>query len=204
MIPVIDVRHDLNRLVADLGLLRADIAPAAARSLNRAMSTARAEAARQLGVELDGLKIGTIKKRIVLGRATQGRLTAALTFSNKRLRFANWNVGRVQTPYGTGIRLGGRLPKKLLRVDAISGKVTEISTSQLGSAFLQRSRRFGIPNIWLRQGKASMPIDVLVTPSLSELLVQGRLDQIIGSLASDRFPVVFAQEAAYRLSKRSS
>lgn len=202
MIPPVNIKHDMNGLAAQLGLMAKERVAAAVRSLNRSMSTVRAEAGRSLGNEYPGLKIGAIKKRIKLSKADRATLRALLEFSNQRLRLANWRLGRVSTRYGTGVRAGGRLPGQLLRIDAVSGRATPINSSDLAHAFWQRSKRYGTVNIWLRQGKESLPIDVLVTPSLSEALVQARINTTLARRARERFGVVFAQEAKFQLSRR--
>lgn len=202
MIPAVDIRHDLGRLSANLGLMAKDRQAAALRAINRTLSTVRAESSRTLAEDLTGLKIGAIKKRIRLDRATRAKLRGVLEFSNKRLRLFNWNVPQVRTPWGTGIRTSGRMPKGLLRVDAVSGHARPVSAAELRSAFVQRARLGRAPNIWLRQGKHSMPIDVIVTPSLSEILVQRRLNEAFARRARERFSIVFAQEARFRLSRR--
>lgn len=202
MIPPINIKHDMAGLSARLGLMAEERAAAAVRSINRTMTTVRAESGRSLGNEYPGLKIGTIKKRIRLSRADRRTMTALLEFSNQRLRLMNWRLNRLQTKYGTGVRQSGRLPNELLRVDAVSGRVSTVKAGDLAHAFIQRSRRFGIPNVWLRQGKESMPIDVLVTPSLSEVLVKKKINTALARRARERFAEVFEQEARFRLSRR--
>lgn len=201
MMPAIDIRHDLNGFAARLGVYGKEKAAAAVRALNRTMTTVRAEGARDLKDDVR-LPVGKIKRGMLLKRATRASMAASITFSNKRLRLFTWNPARRQTRWGTGIRTGGRLPRQILRVDAISGRVSEVSPAELKSAFIQRSRRFGTPNVWLRQGKESTPIDVLVTPSLSEVLVQSRLNEALRRRSRDRFLIVLEQEMKFRLSRR--
>jgi hypothetical protein len=201
MIPPIDIKHDMQGLSARLGLMANERVAAAVRSMNRTIFTVRAEASRSLGDEYPGLKIGAIKKGIKLTRADRATLRAALEFSNKRLRLMNWRLNRLQTKYGTGVKQSGQLPGQLLQVDAVSGKVSVLPAGGLSHAFIQRSKRFGIPNVWIRQGKASMPIDVLVTPSLSETLVQKKINTALARRARERFAVVFEQEGKFQLAR---
>lgn len=202
MMPPIDIQHDMDGLSARLGLLAKERVAAAVRSLNRTMTSVRAEASRSLGNEFPGLKIGAIKKRVKLSRADRGTLRALLEFSNARLRLMNWRLNRVQTRYGTGVRQSGRLPGEILRVDAVSGRASALPAGGLSHAFIQRSKRSGTANVWLRQGKASMPIDVLVTPSLSEVLVKKKINSALARRARARFAAVFEQEAKFKLSRR--
>lgn len=202
MIPPVTVKHDMEGLALRLGLIAKERQAAAVQALNGSLLTVRAEASRTLGNEYPGLKIGAIKKRIKFTRATRADLRALLEFSNQRLRLANWQLRRVQTRYGTGVRPSSRMPGQLLRVDAISGRVSPVGAGDLAHAFVQRSRRYGTVNIWLRQGPASLPIDVLVTPSLSEVLVQSKINTALARRARERFSVVFQQAANRQLSLR--
>ena len=71
-------------------------------------------------------------------------------------------------------------------------KMMPVATLGFG---IQRSKRFGTPNVWLRQTKHSMPIDVLVTPSLSEVLVKKKINSALARRARERFAAVFEQAA---------
>jgi hypothetical protein len=201
MIPAVDIRHDMEGLSARLGLIAKEHQAAAVRALNRTMTTVRAESARALGREYRGLKIGAIKSRIRQLRADRSNLRAVLVYSGKRMRLSNFRLGLRSTRWGTGVQTSG-LPARILRVDAISGRARPVTAAELRSAFVQRARQNATPNVWLRQGKESMPIDVLVVPSLSETLVQQRIGEAMLLLARARFLVVFAQEAKFQLSKR--
>lgn len=207
MIPPIDIRHTMQDLSARLGLYAEERMLAAVRAMNHAMGTVRKEAARATGRytvagEYPGLKVGAIKARILQTRAGRSDPRALLTFSNARIRLFSWRLNRVQTKYGVGIRSTGSLPRTLMRVDAVTGKASPVTLADLSHAFIQRSRRNGSANVWLRQGKSSMPIDVLVTPSLSETLVTKKLNAALRDFSGERFQVEFQREAVYRLSKR--
>jgi len=197
MIPKLDIRHDMNRLVADLGLLKAEILPAAVSALNKTLTTVRAQAARALRDEYPGFKAAVLKRQMRFKRASRLEPSAVLTFSNKRLRlFGNRRLSLIQTRYGTGVRLG-KLP---FRLEAADGRA--IDPQDLQRAFVQRSRATSVPNVWLRAGKARLPIDVVLAPSLSSAVVEKRIGEALLRVARSRFAVVFAQEGKFRLAKR--
>jgi len=187
----VDIRHDLAGLQARLGLLPQERLQAAVRALNRTMTTVRAQAARDMGKEYAGLKIGAIKKRLRFKKATRSDAIATITFSGRRFRLINWNVRQTKT----GIR--GRLPWALETGD---GK--RITPAQLRHAFIRASRTHGIANVWQRAGKARMPIEVIVAPSLAAAFVERRIGEALVKVARERFRIVFEQEAKFRLSKR--
>ena len=197
MIPTLDIRHDMNRLVADLGLMKAEILPAAVSALNKTLTTVRAQAARALRDEYPGFKASVLKRQMRFKRASRLEPRAVLTFSNKRLRlFGNKRLSLVQTRYGTGVRLG-KLPFRLETADG-----SAIDPADLRRAFVQRSRASRVPNVWLRKGKALLPIDVVLAPSLSSAVVEKRIGEALLRVARTRFAVVFAQEGRFRLAKR--
>lgn len=193
MIPAFDIRHGMDKLSAELGLLAKEQMPAAVRSMNRTITTVRAEGARGLGREYPGLKIGKIKRQMRFKRAVASDPSASITFSNKRFRlFGNWNVRQTRS----GVR-GGRLPFRLE-----SGDGLEITSDMLRSAFIQRSRTHGTANVWRRAHKGRYPIEVILAPSLSSALVERGIGDALVRTARGRFAVVFMQEARFRLSKR--
>ena len=196
MLPALDVRHTLDRLSWNFGLIGEERNKAAVRAMNRALGTVKTEAARILAAHYAGLKRSAISKRIKLQRADRRNLRAALTFSNKRLRLYNWNVRK-----GKRSGIVGRMPDTLIQVDAVTGRSKIIDKKALRSGFIQRTR-YGTANVFLRQGKDRYPIDVIVTPSLSEVLVQKSINEALRRRAGERFAIVFQQEAKFRLTQR--
>lgn len=190
----VDVQHSLRALTARLDLVPKEVMAAAVRSLNRTMTTVRAEAARDMAAEFRGLKIGTLKRQMKFKRATRSEPVASITFSNKRFRlYGNWNI---RHSGGKHLRLG-RLPFRLE-----TGDGRQIGDAELRSAFIQRARTNGVPNVFLRTGRARYPIAVLVAPSLAAAYVERAIGRRLAQVARDRFAVVLQQEAKFQLSKR--
>jgi hypothetical protein len=193
-LPVLEVRHTLDRLSANLGLLAEERMAAAVRALNRTMTTVRAQSARELKGEYPGATIAELKKRIKLERATRRSPAAALVFSGRRMllfdRFGMRGVGR------WGVRFRG-LP---WRVETISGE--PVTADMLARAFRQRSRRTGRADVFTRLGPRRESFEILVAPGVARALAERKLDEVIARAARGRFEVVFQQEANFRLSKR--
>jgi len=190
----VDLKHSLGGFEAHLAGLAGARMKAAVRALNRTMTTVRAEAARAMAREYEGLKIGTLKRQMRFKRATASEADASITFSNRRFRlYGNWNVRHSR---GQRVRLA-RLP---FRVETGEGR--RLDPAALSGAFLQRAKSNGTPNVFLRVGRARYPITALVAPSLSSAFVERQVGEKLARIARTRFAVVFAQELKFRLATR--
>lgn len=189
MIPAINIKHDLDRITADLDLLAGQQVAAAVRALNRTMVTVRAEAARSMRAEYK-LPVGVLKKQMRFTRATRASLRAVLTFSKRRFRLTNWAAR--QTPRGVVVRMpwaietgaGKRVPLALLR-----------------HAFIQSARGSGVRNVFVRVGAERYPLDVLLAPSLSAAFVERNIGAALSRRALERFAQAFLQEAVFQVRK---
>jgi hypothetical protein len=190
----IDVKHSLGGFEAHLAGLADARMKAAVRALNRTMTTVRAEAARAMAREYEGLKIGTLKRQMRFKRATASEAAASITFSNRRFRlYGNWSLRHSR---GQRVRTA-RLP---FRVETGEGR--RLDPAALRDAFIQRAKSNGAPNLFLRAGRERYPITVLVAPSLSSAFVERQVGEKLARIARTRFAVVFAQELKFRLATR--
>lgn len=188
----VDVRHNLNRLEAELGLYPNELRRAAVRALNRTITTVRAEASRSMQKEYPGLRIGPIKRQMVLKRATFNAPIAVITFSHKRFRLFG-NFASRQTARGVPLR---RLP---WRIETLEGET--VQPAELAHAFIQRSRRTGVPNVWIRTSlvKQRYPITALLAPSLASTFVERHLGDKLVAIGHARFNAVLLQERRFSL-----
>ena len=195
MMPRIEIRHTLDAYAARLSLLPAERMQAAVRTLNRTMTTVRAEGARALQKEYPGLKVGTIKKRMKFVRATRGKPQAEIVFSGARFSlFHNWRARQTKT----GVRVG-KLPYRLETWDG-----TPVPLEKLQQAFIQRpTSNRGRWNVYQRMGRERYPIQGVVAPGLARAFVERGIRASLSRLARQRFAIVFQQEAKFRLSKRA-
>ena len=192
------ITHDLRGLEARLRLHPKELLAADVRTRNRVASSSRTHAVRLLRPELAGLKAGTIRRQLKITRATGARPVATLEFSAKRLRvFGNVALRLIATKWGTGARLG-RLPFRLELADG-----SPVTAEQMSRFFIQRTRS-GRPNVLVREGRKSTPIQAVVLPSPSHAFRERGVGAQTIAYGRGRFRVVFAQEMKFRVSKRLS
>jgi len=195
----INIRHDLNRLSADLRLMAKEQMAAAVRAINRSMTTVKAQGARDLAKTI-GLPVRLAKGQIRFKRATQAEARALLTFSGVRIPLRRFGASQTATgaqarlagktvsvPHGFIARMPGGHTGVFLRAPTAKG--------QLYNALRYRAQR-------LRQRGRDLPIAEIFAPSLGETLVRTALDVALARLARERFAVVFGQEAKFRLAKK--
>lgn len=195
MIPAIDIRHTLDRLSADLGLFPKEHMAAAVRALNRTMTTVRAEAARSLQKEYPGVKVGDIKKRLRFRRASAREMRAAIVFSGRRfVLFGNFGMRAVG-------KWGVRFRKLPWRIEGVSGD--PVSPEILARAFRQRGTG-GRANVMSRWSKYRQSAEILLAPGVARALAERGIGDALVRVGRSRFAVAFAQEAKFRLSKRSA
>jgi len=193
MIPSIDVRHTLDRLEANLGMLAKERLQAAVRAMNRTMTTVRKEAATDLRKEYPGVKIALLKARMKLKRASQQIPTAAVVFSGKRFAlYGNFGM-RAFGKWGVGF---GKLP---WRIETISGET--VPPEMLARAFRNR-RSGGRATVFSRHTKVRTSQEVLVAPGIARALTEKHIGNSLTRVARKRFAIVFLQEMNFRLSKR--
>lgn len=193
MIPAIDVRHTLGRLSAELGLYPREQMAAAVRALNRTITTVRAQAARALQKEYPGVKVATLKKRLRFRRATRQKMSAAIDFSGRRIAlFGNFGMRAVG-------QWGVRFRKLPWRIEGVSGEV--VTPEILARAFRQRGTG-GRASVMARWTRFRQSHEVLLAPGVARALAERGIGDALVRIGRNRFAVVFAQEARFRLSKR--
>lgn len=196
LIPSLDIRHSLDKLVADLGLIRAEALPAAARAMNRTMTTVRARSARMAQASYPGMRIAALKKQLKLIKASVRSPRAVLIFSEKRFSlYHNWR----------GVRQTGRGVKVLRHPWAIElWDGTRVDLGRLRDAFIQRPlTNRGQWSVYVREGRARYPIQGLVVPSLASAFVEEKIGEAMALVTRERFALEFEREGKYRLSKRA-
>lgn len=190
----ITITHDLDRLQKQLTLSARELLSATTRSINRTMTSVRAEGARDLGGLYPGIRVGLIKSRIAMQRASAARNVGVLGFSGKRFSlFGNW----VRSQTKNGVRLGGRRP---WRMETLDGKV--VDDAVLAHAFIQRAKRTGRPHVWMRVGGQRYPITALLGSSLAEAFTGKKIGEHLLAISRERFATVLEQEANFALLKR--
>lgn len=184
--PRIDVRHEMHRLAADIGVMRRDVMPRTVAALNRAMTIVSREAVREIAPGYPGLANRRIRSRIKRKRASIAKPAAALDFSATRVRWILFRVSRKKTKYGTGIRKTGKLPWRML----LPKEQGDLRAEDLQSAFFAYARRAG-GNIWLRTSASRMPIRPVLVASISEYLRERGINDRLRRSAQAHFSQQF-------------
>lgn len=189
----VKVKHELDELARDLELTPQETMAAHVRAVNRTLFTLRKEEAAMASESLPGVKIGTIKARMLLARATKRQPGGYLQLGSGRFRlFGNFA--------SAGRRGGVTMRRPPWRIEALDG--TPITAQDLRRAFIARSKA-GAAHVWVRVGARRYPITALVAPSLSaHALAKGGAD-VLQTRGRERYLVVLEQETKYQVLTRT-
>jgi len=191
----IDIRADLSRVQATLGLLEREVMPAAVRAMNKTLTTVRAEASRELRRDYPGVKAGALKARMKLVRATRNRPTAEVVFSGSRIPlYGNFGMR------GFG-RFGVRFGKLPWRVETLEGEA--VGRERMARAFRNRLKRGGRAVVFSRETKHRQSHQILVAPGIARALAERPLGATLVRIGRARFLEVLDQEVRFVLSKRT-
>lgn len=192
----VDVRHTLRGLSVELGLYPREQMAATVRSLNKTLTTVRAEAARKIS-DAYRIKVGEAKKGLRIENASRTHLKGAVVASGRPIPLIAFSAR--QTKRGVTVIVTGR--------KSISHAF--IATMRSGHRGVFVRTRSTKPLVF-RHGKGSrirrtgqdLPISELLSISIPAAFVQRKVSDSLISVAQRRFAEVFAQEARFRLSKR--
>lgn len=101
----LNVKSDLSRLLIKFPEMQKQVRKAVKFALNRSMSSTRTESARIISREL-GLKVGDVKNRLTLVKATDVRLTSEIHGTGKRIPLIHFKAR--QAKEGVVVNLGGK------------------------------------------------------------------------------------------------
>lgn len=193
----VDIRTDISGAMEKLQMHKQAVMTAAVRAMNKTMTTVRKETSGQLQEFYPGIKISTLKARQSFTKATRNKPETKLNPSKGRIPLMN-NFGmhrkgrfgvyfsklpwRIETPDGTII------PPGLLSTNAF---VNKLSTGDRNVVFV-------------RLGRARLPIGVLLAPSVAKTIIEKGMLRRMKARGTERFHTVFAQELAYAKSRKDS
>lgn len=153
---------------------------AAVQALNRAITSVRALAVREIRKEVQ-LPAGYVREKLRINRATASRPEASIVASRR------------------GVLLT-RFPHRVLKRGGIAVTVTPGSRALFSRAFLIKSLRgSGVPGIAVRKGKARLPVAVLHGPSPSQVF--GTIRKDIAPEAGQIYRRQFQSALLFMLSK---
>lgn len=204
----INVKADITGALRRFDLMREDATRAIPRALNRTLTTAQSQAAREIVDAGYGLKVSAIKKSLDLTRAVPNRLTAILRATGRPIPLIAY--GARQTGKGVSVNvLHGRkviagafiatMPSGhqgvFVRVGAADSKGLAAHGISTGKA--QRSPRGA-------GGKRhGLPIRELYGPSIPKAFANRIVREALTQAVKDRFPTALDQELRYlKLRKR--
>jgi len=183
----VDVRADMSRILFQLRQVQdAATNKAAARALNRAATTVRAEASREIRKEYN-IKASEIRKEMSIQRATPSRLVSAVKAKGRRLTLLRFNAKQNRTGVAVTIKKGRRQTIK--------------------SAFVARGKG-GNPVVFARgqyvngrfvPGKSRYPITALNTVSIPVMFSQKVIVRALERVAGDAFRKNYLSELRFAL-----
>lgn len=180
----VDVRADIKQVLKMLDETQHHLVPkAAARSLNKTITSVNAEAARQIKADLGtAINISTIKASIKKINAMPKKLYAALYAKGGRLPLIKLDPQAKQTASGVSYKNKGR------------GRI------HIPHAFLATMRN-GHRGIFKRKGTQRLPIEELAGPSIPKVFINDFILKAMERIAKERWIKVFQHELNYILKK---
>jgi hypothetical protein len=196
-VPVaLDIRADMQGALDKLALHKRSIEAAASSAINRTLTTVRQAAMPDLRTLYPGLKVGALKGRAKLVKATRAKLTGRVIFRGSRIpMLGNFGMKRIG-------RFGVRWTSLPWKVETISGET--VGQEWLQRAFVNKLKRGDRNAILVRVGNKRLPITVLVAPGLAEAVVARGILSAMNSKGSQVFRTNFARELAFRVKKANS
>ena len=165
----------MDRLLAHLPQ---EVPRVAARALNKTGVSAKAQALKMLATEL-GITQRVLRPCVFLQKARPAELTTVLGVKEKKpLPLIAIDPKAKQTPVGVSTRGPGGVRR------TVPGAFIATMPS-------------GHKGIFMRRGKARLPLRELTGPGISTLFAEVKLQQALAKTVEERWPVVLAQEINY-------
>ena len=143
---------DLNPTQKALGIIKRAGPVAQMRSLNRAISTGRTHLSRIVSKDM-GLKVGVVKKKMILAKAKKSLLRAAISASTKRIPLIDFGARGPEPSFGKG--------------KGVSAK-TGPSRKRYPNAFIATVSS-GHRGVFQRSAKGRLPVRELRGPSIGHV-----------------------------------
>ncbi len=178
-----NVRSDVKDVLAMLNETQKFIVPkAAARAINKTITTVNAQAARDIKKDIGGkLSISEIKASMNKTQANPRALYAAIYAKGRRIPLIKIDPSASQDSSGVNYKTGkGR--------------------NHIPHAFVS-TMKTGHKGVFKRKGSARLPIQELYGPSLPKVFTNGVIMQAMSKVANERWVKAFQQEINYELSK---
>lgn len=184
----VDFRGDMTVALRAVDNLDAAVkGRATARALNRAATTVRSEARKEIRKRWN-VAASRVNKVIQIRQASAGRLEALVYARDRRLALSAF---------------GGRLQKRSgnVSVQVLKGgprKIVSGNPKHVGRPFLATVGKGRHLGIFQREGRGRLPMRELFTVSIPSGLVNSKISEILRRVASRRFNDELARELRFR------
>jgi hypothetical protein len=186
MVISINVRGNMDRVIADLGRIQREVINVAApRALNKMADQVKVGAAREMRSAGYNLKIGDIKKGLKVGRATGSSLVATVTASGRPIPLIGYSA---------------RQTAKGVSVNVLKGRKV------INHAFIATMPN-GHKGVFIRPGKqhkrvskngkliwSGLAIKELFGPSVPDGLANAAVQAMLQRLVEEKFPEILRQQ----------
>ena len=179
----LEVEIDTHNVSLFLKGVRADaMVKASARALNKVIVSVRQEAIQHVH-RVRRMKKGTIRKSMLIVRATRRHLEARIKASNRPVSLKEYSA-----------KVGGSKAHKRVIIN-VTGK-----RQVLEHAFILPSKG---GHVFERTSGKALPIKKLLGPSIGSALVRSAVRQAINQVIKVKWPAVFAREMQFEIDKRN-
>ncbi len=186
----IGIRHNFPDVAASLSRLAVNVGnKAVARALNTTVSQGRTAMAREISKEFR-VTVGQAKERLDIRRATAKggalRLEAAL-LATRRGKGRGMNLIHFVTRIPARTKKG-KFGQVQFQIKRGGGR------KQIKGAFVATNRKTGGRAVFIREGKARMPIKTLTTIDIPQMFNTRRINSVIRTVMLQRFEINFQRE----------
>jgi len=185
----VDVRGDMNTIIADMSHMKADIADkATVRALNKTAAQVKTNAARQIRDVGYQLKVGTIKRALTINKASAGKLTATVIASGRPIPLMQYGARQTAKGVSVSVLNGRKVIQQAFIATMPSGHTgVFIRTGNTHKKVVKRGRVQ-----W-----SGLPIKELFGPSVPNGLANESVQQALQQLVEEKFPQILQQQIDY-------
>lgn len=164
------------------GLEKKVYRPAMVSAINKTMTSARAQGARDIAKSMGGPRIGDVKRDMKQHKATKNRLQAVIISRGSPLSLTSFKArglkkrGVSHTAYGSG--------RKVIK-----------------GAFLATGRRSGVESAFVRTSKKRYPIKKLWGPGIARTMATQEVMDGMFKVIDQKFYPTLQQQINFRMSK---
>ena len=189
---IIDVKSTIDQVISKrwVAVKDAVLKKATSRALNKVAAMAKTQAAREIRTAGYNIKLGAIKKQLIIRKASSGELQAYLKAQGKPIPLINY--GARQTASGVSVNVKGS--RKMI-------KGAFIATMPTGHKGVYVRVGAGHKRV-MKNGKVvwtGLPIKQLFGPGIPKAFGNETVQRALAEMIQAKFPEVFAHELSFAL-----